>query len=55
MITIGLSLVYRRTIEGPLAKLGIIKGLAMTSLAAEYTANERGSISMVILPWAASR
>ena len=49
MITVGLSVVYRRTIEGPLDKLGIINGLAMESLAAEYTANERGSISIVIL------
>jgi hypothetical protein len=33
MITVGLSLVYRRTIEGPLDKLGSIKGLGMARAA----------------------
>ena len=42
MIIVGLSVVYRRTIEGPLDKIGIIKGLAMESPAIMDGSNERG-------------
>jgi hypothetical protein len=40
MIIVGLSLVYRRTIEGLLDKLGIIKSLAKAHQATEYAPNE---------------